>query len=88
MSNDALSRPPRSVFGRMAHAVRNEPVACQGLIQSGLAVMVGFGMLAWTAEQTGLVLGLTAAIFGMFARSQVTPNAKANSATGVSEVQR
>jgi hypothetical protein len=88
MSNDAPSRPSPSVLGRVVHAVRNEPVACQGLIQSGLAVMVGFGLLAWTAEQTGLVLGLTAAIFGMFARSQVTPNAKAHSPTKVNAVRR
>jgi hypothetical protein len=75
MNDDVPSRP-RTVLGRMVHAVRSEPVACQGVIQSGLAVLVGFGMLGWTAEQTGLVLGLTAAIFGVFARSQVTPNSK------------
>jgi type IV secretory pathway TrbD component len=87
MSNDAPSRPARTVLGRMVHVVRTEPVACQGVIQSGLAVMVGFGLLTWTAEQTGLVLGLTAAIFGVFARSQVTPKAKAD-ATSVNAVPR
>ena len=35
MSNDAPSRPSRTVLGRMVHVVRSEPVACQGAIQSG-----------------------------------------------------
>ena len=59
---DAPSRPSRTVLARLVHVVRTEPVACQGVIQSGLAVMVGFGLLAWTAEQTGLVLGLGLAV--------------------------
>ena len=67
----------RGALRSVAHCLRTEPVACQGVLQAGLAAMVGFGLLAWTAEQTGLVLALSAAIFGVLARSQVTPKSKA-----------
>jgi uncharacterized membrane protein len=55
---------------------RGEPVAIQGLIQAFLAVLVGFGVITMTNEQTGLVLALVAAILTTLARHHVTPNSK------------
>ena len=68
----------KDVLSKVMHRLRAEPVACQGVVQSGLAAMVGFGLLTWTAEQTGLVLALSAALLGMMARSQVSPTVNAD----------
>lgn len=87
MTTNAPRGPVRTALGSVVHCIRTEPVACQGVLQATLAAMVGFGLLAWTAEQTGLVLALSAAIFGVFARSQVTPTSKAGEeqSTGTDE---
>ncbi len=63
-----------TVLGRGVDHVRAEPVAFQGVIQAGLALLVGFGVLGWTAQQTGLALALTAAILSFVARRHVTPS--------------
>ena len=58
--------------------LREEPVLTLAVVQSGVAMLVGFG-LAWTGEQVGLVVGFSAAVLGWIARSQVTPNTKVDS---------
>ncbi|MFO7531823.1 MAG: hypothetical protein R6W93_05140 [Candidatus Limnocylindrales bacterium] len=55
--------------------LQGEPVLTLAVVQSGVAMLVGFG-LAWSGEQVGLVVGFSAAVLGWIARSQVTPNAK------------
>lgn len=75
MQDKAQSRPAGAVRKVVDYA-RAEPVAFQGLIQTGLALLLGFGLITWTTEQTGLALALTAAILTVIARRQVTPNAR------------
>jgi hypothetical protein len=55
--------------------LREEPVLTLAVVQSGVAMLVGFG-LAWTGGQGGLVVGFSAAVLGWFARSQVAPNSR------------
>jgi hypothetical protein len=55
--------------------LQEEPVLTLAVVQSGIAMLVGFG-LAWTGEQVGLVVGFSAAVLGWIARSQVTPNSR------------
>ncbi|HEU5475344.1 MAG TPA: hypothetical protein VFV67_32275 [Actinophytocola sp.] len=66
----------RTVVGRMVDRVKSEPVATQGLVQATLAALLGFGVISWTSEQTGLTLALTAAILTFLTRSQVRPAGK------------
>jgi hypothetical protein len=56
--------------------LREEPVLTLAVVQSGVAMLVGFG-LAWSGEQVGLVVGFSVAVLGWIARSQVTPNSRA-----------
>jgi hypothetical protein len=72
--NDLPTR--RSVFGWIIESAKAEPVATQGLIQATLALLIGFGVISWTSEQTGLALALTAAILTFLARRQVSPTAR------------
>lgn len=60
--------------------MNNEPVALGGIIlgivQALIAVLVGFEIVNWTAEQTGLVLALVVAVIGgvtAWQRSRVSP---------------
>lgn len=55
---------------------KKEPVLILGLIQAALLVAVSFG-LSLTADQTGALAGLFAAVFAVFARSQVSSPATA-----------
>jgi predicted anti-sigma-YlaC factor YlaD len=55
--------------------ITNEPVMTQALVQSAVALVVGFG-LDWTPEQIGLVLAFSAMLLSFIARQQVTPTAK------------
>jgi hypothetical protein len=61
--------------GKIVDYLRREPVAFQGVVQASLAMLVGFGLISWTAEQTALAMGFCAAILGFLARSQVSPTA-------------
>jgi hypothetical protein len=70
-------RRSAGMLGRIVNCVRREPVAFQGVIQTSLALLVGFGLIAWTAEQTALAMGFCAALLGFLARSQVTPTTAA-----------
>ncbi|HET9143934.1 hypothetical protein [Actinophytocola sp.] len=72
--NDLPTRRP--VLGRIIDSAKAEPVATQGLIQATLALLIGFGVISWTSEQTGLALALTAAILTFLARRRVTPTTR------------
>lgn len=55
------------VFGR-------EPVLILGLIQSALALAVGFG-LNLDGQQVALIMAFSAAVLSVIARQRVSPNA-------------
>ncbi|MGH3758526.1 hypothetical protein [Actinophytocola sp.] len=74
---DSTRNYSRAAFRAFVKHVRAEPVAFQGVIQATLALLVGFGVLTWTTEQTGLTLALTAAILGFLTRRKVTPSGRA-----------
>lgn len=65
----------------VAEPKTTEPVALSGaavvLVNSAIALLIGFGIVDWTVEQIGLVVGFannTIIILGvLFARSRVTP---------------
>lgn len=61
--NDPTTKP--TILGR-------EPVMFLALVQTALALGVGFG-LDLTGEQTAAVMAFAAAVLGFLARSQVTP---------------
>lgn len=52
--------------------ITGEPAMTLALIQSALALVVGFG-LQLTGEQVAGILALTAAFLGWLTRSKVTP---------------
>jgi hypothetical protein len=52
--------------------MRADPVAILAVLQALLALVVGFG-LDLTAEQVGLIMAFASAVFGLFARSKVSP---------------
>jgi hypothetical protein len=53
--------------------VRQESAATQALIQAFIAVGIAFSWWHWSSAQTGAAVGISAALLGMFVRSQVTP---------------
>jgi len=53
--------------------VRKEPAVTQALILAFIAIGIAFGWWHWGDAQAGAVAGITAALLGMFVRSQVTP---------------
>lgn len=53
--------------------VRQESAAGAALVQAFIALGVAFAWWHWSPAQTGAVMGITAALLGMFVRSQVTP---------------
>lgn len=59
--------------------ITTEPVMVQGLVQAGIAMLVGFG-LGWSADQVALVLAFTATLLAVVARTLVTPTVKAEAA--------
>jgi hypothetical protein len=56
----------------MPHLWDREPAMLIALVQSALALAVGFGVTI-TPEQFGLVMAFVAALLGFVTRSQVTP---------------
>lgn len=62
-------------------AIRNEPVrfwgAITGVVIAVFACLVGFGVVDWTEQQIGLILGVLTAVGVLFqfffVREQVTP---------------
>jgi hypothetical protein len=53
--------------------IRQESAATQALITAFIALGICFGWWHWSNAETGAVIGITAALLGMFVRSQVTP---------------
>jgi hypothetical protein len=53
--------------------VRQESAATTALIQAFIALGIAFEWWHWSPAQTGAVVGIVAALLGMFVRSQVTP---------------
>ncbi len=62
-----------SAWNTVVTWVRKESAATQVLIQAFIALGIAFEWWHWSDAQTGAVVGITAALLGMFVRSQVTP---------------
>jgi hypothetical protein len=56
----------------MVEKIRNEPVLATALIQALLILAVSFGLDLSDAQQAA-ILGLSAAVLAVVARSKVTP---------------
>jgi hypothetical protein len=74
----ARSAPRKNAWARTAsHSVvtwvRKEPATTEALILVFIALGIAFGWWQWSGAQTGAVVGITAALLGMFVRAQVTP---------------
>jgi hypothetical protein len=65
--------PARRAWITIVTWVRQEPAATQALILVFLALGIAFQWWHWSDAQTGAVVGIAAALLGMFVRSQVTP---------------
>ena len=63
----------RTVLSDIVTWVRQESAATQSLIQALIAIGIAFQWWHWSDAQTGAVIGIAAALLGMFVRSQVTP---------------
>jgi hypothetical protein len=63
----------RGAWNLIVTWVRKEPAAAQALILAFIALGIAFQWWHWSNGQIGAVVGITAALLGMFARSQVTP---------------
>lgn len=66
--------PVLTALRKIVDYAKAEPVAFQGVIQAGLALLIGFGLVSLTNEQIGLALAFSAALLGLLARRAVTPN--------------
>jgi hypothetical protein len=60
-------------FGALRRLIQREPVAFQGCVQATLAMLAGFGVVHWSPEQVGLVLGSVAAFLAFLTRTKVSP---------------
>jgi hypothetical protein len=67
------SAPAKRAWIMIVTWVRQEPAATQALIQVFLALGIAFQWWHWSDAQTGAVVGIAAALLGMFVRSQVMP---------------
>jgi hypothetical protein len=63
----------KSAWNKTVMWVRQESAATQALIQVFIALGIAFQWWHWSDAQTGAVVGIAAALLGMFVRSQVTP---------------
>ena len=61
----------------MLKALMGEPAAIQGVVQTGLALYLGFGGTHLTAQQSVLIMAFVAAVLSVITRQMVTPNTKA-----------
>jgi len=52
-----------------------------GAIQAFIALLTGFGMVAWTVDQQAAVIGFVAAVLSIIVRQSVTPVAKLETQT-------
>ncbi len=53
--------------------IKEEPVLFQAVIQAFLALVIGFGLIQMTEQQTGLILAFAAAALAFLTRRAVTP---------------
>ncbi|MGI5500121.1 hypothetical protein [Lentzea sp. CA-135723] len=53
--------------------LRREPVLLQAAFLALINLLVAFGLVELTAEQTGALVGVLAAVLGLWARRLVTP---------------
>jgi hypothetical protein len=63
----------KAAWTAVATWVRREPAVAQALILAFIALGIAFSWWQWSDAQTGAVVGIAAALLGMFVRSQVTP---------------
>jgi hypothetical protein len=61
------------IVSEIVRWVRQESPTTQALIQAFLALGIAFQWWHWSDAQTGAVVGIAAALLGLFVRSQVTP---------------
>jgi len=61
------------VLNQIVKWVRQESAAAQALVLAFIALGIAFRWWTWSNAQTGAVVGIVAALLGMFVRSQVTP---------------
>jgi hypothetical protein len=78
-----------TVWNGIVNWVRQESAAATALVQAFIALGIAFSWWTWSPAQTGAVIGITAAMLGMFVRSQVTPivRSKGLAPAGRSQVQ-
>ena len=69
-------------FDAVMRLIQREPVTFQACVQATLAALVGFGVVHWSNEQIGLVLGAVAAFLALFTRAKVSPTSSAGAAGG------
>jgi len=63
----------RTVWSTIIGWIREESAAASALVLAFIALGIAFEWWHWSAAQTGAVVGIVAALLGMFVRSQVTP---------------
>ena len=61
------------VWNNIVGWIRQESAAATALVQAFIALGIAFEWWHWSPAQTGAVVGIVAALLGMFVRSQVTP---------------
>jgi hypothetical protein len=63
----------KGTWTAIATWVRRESAAAESLVLVFIALGIAFQWWHWSDAQTGAVVGIAAALLGMFVRSQVTP---------------
>ncbi len=74
----AKAAPNRNVWLKNAWRIsvtwaRKEPAAAEAIILALIAIGIAFQWWHWSNGQIGAVVGIGAALMGMFVRGQVTP---------------
>ena len=72
-----------SVWNGIVGWVRQESAAATALVQAFIALGIAFSWWHWSDAQTGAVIGIVAAMLGMFVRSQVTPIVRPRSSRNI-----
>lgn len=62
-----------NIASRAWALIQAEPVAAQGIVQAGIAMLCGFG-LNWSGQQIALVMTFSAAVLAFVTRKTVTAN--------------
>jgi hypothetical protein len=69
-----------SRFDAVKRLIQREPVTFQACVQATLGALVGFGVVNWSGEQIGLVMGAVAAFLALYTRAMVSPTAPTEAA--------